>query len=466
MLMIRFVLLLSGPLAGRVRVWTTPCERLSHRALPILVGAWCAVALAMSAIIRADEPPLTLPQAQRLATIRSKQIEGSDLGVSAAKEMAIAAAQRPDPVAKFGVENLPINGSERFSVQRDFMTMRSVGLTQEITRPSKLRARAERSEQVVRLAEAQKAQTLASVQRNTALAWLERYYAEAMEKTALQQIQLAQLEVTATEAEYRGGRGTASEVLAARGALAQLDDLAADASREVRSSRIALMRWVGDAAEWPLAGQPAIDFVPLHTHTLDSQLAQHPEILALERREALARAEVEVARANRHADWSVDLVYSQRGIGYSNMVTLEFSVPLEIDRAHRQNPELAAKLAEASQAKADREDMLREHVAQVGAMLEEWSTARERRDRYRTSIIPLAADRTTAARAAYRGGKASLSEVLLAQRDEIDARLKALQIEAGAARLWAQLTFLSPAPSIGNVAGPSVSAGIERGELP
>ena len=464
--MIQFSLALSAQTPLLVRRWINRCDRSSPRAPRICFRAWFGVALAVGTAAHAAESPLTLPEAQRLAIIHSKQVEGSDLAISASREMAIAAAERPDPVAKFGVENLPVNGSERFSVQQDFMTMRSVGLMQELTRPSKLRARTERAEQAVRLAEALKVQTLAAVQRSTALAWLGRYYAESMQKAVLQQVQLAQSEVAGTEAEYRGGRGTASQVLAARGALAELEDLAADASREVRSSRIALTRWVGDAADEPLAGHPAIDAVPLHTHSLDSQLAEHPEILTLERREALARAEVAVARADRHADWSVDLVYSQRGSGYTNMMTLEFSVPLEIDRAHRQNPELAAKLAEASQARAERDDMLREHVAEVGAMLDEWNTARERRDRYRTSIIPLAADRTTAARAAYRGGKTTLSDVLLAEHDEIKARLKALQIEAGAARLWAQLSFLSPVRSISDGTGPAVSAQMDHGDLP
>src|SRR5437762_14304343 len=40
------------------------------------------------------------------------------LGVSASKALGIAAGERPDPVAKIGLENLPINGPERFSVQR------------------------------------------------------------------------------------------------------------------------------------------------------------------------------------------------------------------------------------------------------------------------------------------------------------------------------------------------------------
>src|SRR5213594_2741353 len=48
--------------------------------------------------------------------------------VAAAREMAVAAAQLPDPMLKFGIDNLPINGPDRFSVARDFMTMRRIGV--------------------------------------------------------------------------------------------------------------------------------------------------------------------------------------------------------------------------------------------------------------------------------------------------------------------------------------------------
>jgi len=471
----RSALLLVGQSRRPARWCLFPGARLRYRARTLALSAALLPVLALASAVRADEPPLTLAEAQRLATLRSKQVEASDLGISASKDLAVAAAERPDPVAKVGLENLPIDGAERFSVQRDFMTMRSVGIMQELTRPTKLRARAAESQQAVRLAEAQKAQALVAVQRDSALAWLDRYYAQATEQTVLQQLQAARLEVTAAEAAYRGGRGTAADVLAARGTLAELEDLAADASRGVSSSKIALVRWVGDAAGRPLAGQPAIDTIPLHKHTLDSQLAEHPEMLALERREELARAEAEVARADRHPDWSVELVYSQRGSGYSNMVTLQLTVPLEIRRASRQDPRLAAKVAEASRAKAEREDMLRAHAAEIGAMIEAWDSARERRERYRSSIIPLAADRSAATRAAYHGGKASLSDLLLAQRAEIEARLKALQLEASAARLWAQLAFLNPTPATAEAAtaeaataeaATATSVGSERGELP
>jgi outer membrane protein TolC len=401
------------------------------------------VGLGFSQAVSAEQNPLTLAEAQRLAASRSKQIEASDAGISASKDLAVAASERPDPVAKIGIENLPVNGSEAFSVQDDFMTMRNVGIMQEITRPSKLRARAAEADEAVRLAEARRQESLVVVRRLTALAWLECYYAEATQRSVSDQIDAARLEVTAAEAAYRGGRGTAADVLAARQSLAELDDQATEASRAAKTTRIALSRWVGDAGDRALAGEPSIDTIPLHRHSLDAQLADHPEIQTLERREALARAGAEVARADRRPDWSVEFIYSVRGTGYSNMVTLELTVPLQIRRAERQDTKLAAKLAEASQAKAEREEMLREHGAELAAMIDTWESARERRDHYRSTIIPLAADRTVATRAAYQGGKATLAELLTAHRAEIDARLKALEIEATAARLWAQLNFLT-----------------------
>jgi outer membrane protein TolC len=324
------------------------------------------------------------------------------------------------------------------------MTMRSVGVMQEITRPTKLHLRAERSQRAVQLAEVERTQALAVVQRDTAVAWLERYYAEVMEQNALQQVHAAQLEERAAESAYRQGQGIAADVVAARGMLAQLEDQSTEASQQVRSSKIALVRWVGTAADWPLAGEPAIDVIPLHNHTLEAQLAGHAEILALQRKVELAQSEVELARANRRPDWTVELMYSQRGAGFSNMASLEFSLPLQIKRADRQDRELAAKLAEASKAKAEREDMLRTHVAEIGAMIDEWDSARQRRERYVKEIIPLATDRTTATSAAYRGGKAKLVDVLAARRNEVDVRFQALQIEARAARLWAELRFSSP----------------------
>jgi outer membrane protein TolC len=163
------------------------------------------------------------------------------------------------------------------------------------------------------------------------------------------------------------------------------------------------------------------------------------------KQEEMAEADVQFARANRKADWSAELMFSQRGPAYSNMVSVNISIPLQWDRKNRQDRELAAKLATAEQMRAQREEASREHAAEALAMLEEWQSNRERLKRYDASLIPLAADRTRATLAAYRGGTAILSAVLDARRTEIDVRMERVRLEMETARLWAQLTYLIPA---------------------
>ena len=77
-------------------------------------------------------------------------------------------------------------------------------------------------------------------------------------------------------------------------------------------------------------------------------------------------------------------------------------------------------------------------------MISEWQNDRERSARYEREVLPLAADRTQATLSAYRGAKATITDVLVARRNEIDLRLQALQLDSDAARLWAQLDFLLP----------------------
>jgi outer membrane protein TolC len=117
---------------------------------------------------------------------------------------------------------------------------------------------------------------------------------------------------------------------------------------------------------------------------------------------------------------------------------------LQWDQKNRQDREIAARLAMLDQARAERDDMLRAHTAEVRAMIAEWENDRERSARYTRDVLPLATERSQATLGAYRGAKASIADVLLARRSEIDVRMQALQLEMDTARLWAQLNFLFP----------------------
>jgi outer membrane protein TolC len=393
---------------------------------------------------RAQEHPLTLEAAQRIAVERSRQVSGQDFAVTAAREMAVAAGQLPDPVVRAGIENLPISGGDRFSLTRDFMTMGKIGVMQELTAADKRQVRADRYEREAERARVQKLATTAAVERDTALAWVDRYYAEAIAAAIDEFREQAQLEIDAAEGAYRAGRGSQADVFVARSALAAFGDRASEARRKVRTAKTMLARWVGEAAERPLAGEPPVEAIRLNPATLERDLAHHPQIDVFAKQEAVAAAEAKIAQAAKKPDWTVEVVYQQRGPSYSNMISVGVSIPWQWDRANRQDRELAAKLALVEQARAERDDALRAHVAEAQQMLAEWENGRERLERYRRDLVPLASARIEAAITAYRGGKSSLADVLAARRNEIDVRIQALQLAAETARAWAQLNFLTP----------------------
>lgn len=387
---------------------------------------------------------LSLQEAQRRAVERSRQVAAQDSAVVASREMATAAGQLPDPVLKLGIDNLPIDGPDQFSTTRDFMTMRRIGVMQELTRSEKRELRAQRFNREAEKSLAEKTAGIAAVQRDTALAWLDRYYAETMAAVIAEQAEQVKLEITAAEGAYRGGRGNQADVIAAHSTLAALEDRASEFRRRVQTAKTSLARWIGDGADAPLAARPPIDAIRLDTGRLEVELARHPQIEILAKQEEITATEAKIARAGRTPDWSVEVAYQQRGPAFSNMVSVGVSVPLPWDRGNRQDREIASKLAMVEQARAQREEMLRAHIGEVRAMVAEWQNGHERRARYERELIPLAKERAQAALTAYVGGRSSLTDLLLARRNEIDVRMQAVQLEMETARLWAQLNFLFP----------------------
>lgn len=428
-----------------LRMGSRPANLRHHgpRLLLCAVGLWAWPAAAL------EPQPLSLPEAQSRAVEYSRQLGARQSAVEAAREMAVAAGERPDPTLTLAVTNLPSDGPDRYSTTRDFMTMRSVGVMQEFTRGEKLKARAARFDREAEAAEASRDLALSKLQRATATAWLDRYHQERMRELLVSQRDAAELQVRAADAAYRGGRGSQADAFSARAALAQIDDRIAQAERQIATARTQLARWIGAAANQPLANPPAMDRVGFTPAELEARLAHHPEVAAMLKQEEMARADVEVARVNRSADWTGELMYSRRGPAYSNMVSFSLSFPLQWDQAHRQDRELAAKLAMAEQMRAEREEASRAHLAETISMHQEWQGNRERLRRYDETLVPLAAERARAAMAAYRGGAGMLTALLEARRTEIDMRMERLRLEMDTARLWAQLNYLIPAGHTG-----------------
>jgi outer membrane protein TolC len=387
--------------------------------------------------------PLTLAEAVGLAVARSEQLAANAAAASAGRRMAQAAGQLPDPVLKLGIDNLPVNGPDRFSLTNDFMTMRRIGLMQEVPGLDKRRLRAQRAAQDVLRLQAQGAMLAINARRETALAWIDRSYALQVRELLFKQLEETRLQVEAAQVAFSGGRGTQADLLAARSAVSLLQDRLDQNQLQARNAAVLLARWIGADARRVPAGTPDWSTTELDRGITQEHLEGHPEAALAAVAIDAARLDVELARANLRPDWTVEASYSQRGPAYSNMVSIGVSVPLQLDRANRQDQEVAARLALADEAAARYQDILRNEEAEVSVLLNDWRNGKQRVDRYADDLLPLAQQRSAATLAAYRGGKADLAAVLAGRREELDLHIQALAAELETARLWARLTYIN-----------------------
>lgn len=404
-----------------------------------LARAFAGLLVAMAPITPAAAvEPLSLNAAVQAALAHSRSLDAPTAAARGAREMAVAAAQRPDAVLRLSLDNLPVDGPDRFSATRDFMTMRSITLMQTLPGADKRRARGERFEREADAALSERAVRVAALQTEVAQAWLERRLQEKRLQLLRAQIDEARVLVQTTEAALRGGQGATADALAAREALAQLEQGLIGAQAELANARLTLARFTGDPPEQPLAGLPPMQ----RTQTVIDSSVQLPDLAALQAREAVARAEAEVARHELKPDWSAELMFSQRGSQFSNMVSIGVSVPLQWDRPQRQQRELAARLARVNELEAEREEQTRERVLQVQRWQQEWRAGLDRLAFLDTQRQPLATQRVDAALAAYRGGREGLGSVLQARRDALNLALERLMLERETAGLWARLEYL------------------------
>ena len=398
--------------------------------------------LTWSATALAGGDPLTLDDAVDLAVHQAPDLSARQSRVEAAEALVIPAGRLPDPQIIAGVENLPSNGVDAWSIGRDFMTMRKVGLMQSFPSQAKRQSEKDSAQAMVSLAESQATQSRLEVTQSAAQAWAARYAAEISVK-ALQDLrpELA-LQVDLSRAALASGNGSASDALSAQAAVAELDDRLLDAQREVAGARAELARWIGDASDRPLAAPPVFRQLPADDPALLSSLHHHAALLVYDAQIAAAQSEIAVASAAKRPDWSAELDYARRGPGFSDMVSLQFAVSLPLFSGTRQDPVIHAKRAAVRELEANREDALRMHTMEITTMLSEWHSAKDRVALYETERLPLARQRSELALAGLKAGRMELRQTLTILSDELTlAQTYAEQIKT-LGKTWAYLHYL------------------------
>jgi outer membrane protein TolC len=388
---------------------------------------------------------LSLEEALRVGVARSARLAAQSASVQATGQLIDRARELPDPKLRFGLDNVPVSGADALSLNTDFMTMKRIGVMQEIPSDGKRRARAGRAEREQEVERAVLAAERVNLQRDVAVAWYETLYAARSLDALIDVARAVELQQKTVGAAIAGGRAPAADGFAVRVALEAVRDRAIDQERVLARSRIRLGEFLGEAATRPLGTAPDTASLPAPLDGLLGSLDRQPVLQVLERREAVARSEVELARSARRPDWSVEFLFGQRSPNYSNMATLMFSVDLPVFPANRQDREVAASLAQVDRARAQREEVRRAYEAQVRGLAADWESWGRRVERFEQVLIPLARARAAAALVAYGAGRGGLAAVIDARQAEAEAQLGLSNALLERARAWAGLAFLLPA---------------------
>src|SRR5258705_8448448 len=233
------------------------------------------VLLAQSLEALADARPLTLDEAVERALGESPQVVASSAMLDAAGAKAPSAGRLPDPEFVAAVDNLPINTDDRFSLSRDFMTMRRVGLMQMFPNGAKRELQKTHAQQEVVVAEAELRKTRFETAQATAEAWIAAAVAdESLSRLRELQPEVA-LQASAARSALSSGPATATDALAAQTVAARLEDRILALEQDAEMRRAELVRWVGDAAERPLAMIPTDLEVGHSPQSLVAGVPQH-----------------------------------------------------------------------------------------------------------------------------------------------------------------------------------------------
>src|SRR5687768_10420570 len=168
--------------------------------------------------------PLSLDEALRAGEAQSPRLAAQRHMVDSAGQQVGRARELPDPRLRLGIENLPLTGPDKYRYDRDFMTARAIGWTQEFPNSAKREARNTRAERARELEAASLHAQRAAVLREIANAWLDVHYAERARGATEDLARRIGSQVDTVSAGIARGRQGAAEGFALRLALEQAND--------------------------------------------------------------------------------------------------------------------------------------------------------------------------------------------------------------------------------------------------
>ncbi|WP_312750184.1 TolC family protein [Atlantibacter hermannii] len=407
------------------------------------LSLWLGGVLLVLTSAVAQAAALSLEQTLDLAQRYSAELSASRNQVRAYGAMADSARQLPDPELKFGIENLPVQGSNARRFTREGMTMQRVGVMQTFVSADKRERKADTLLAQSASASAQEQVIRAQLQRDTAQAWLDLALSEKAAQAARQLLNETGRQIPVQRSGVASGSAAASSTLALQSALSAMRDNLTLAERDVSLAQTRLYQLTGETFDGVAGALPRYQRLPAEPQTLEQGVSAHPEVVLAAREADVAKARSAQSAVASKPDVGVEVYYARRAEAYGDLAGVMFTVGMPIFQSHRQDKDYAADVSRAMEANDRLSQATRDRVALVRSLVAEYQAAQTLWRRKQQEIVPLSQQRLQVVTAEYRSGQATLDAVLDARRSLLDAQLSAINAEKEMAQRWAAVRYLT-----------------------
>lgn len=418
----------------------------------LIVGL--ALALGIAVADGAEDPTRNESQLAALvaeALANNPEIVAARDELDAARQRVPAAAALDDPMMEFGVVNAPL---ESFSLRREDMTMKMLGLGQRLPFPGKRglrRAVAAADAESIGLAAREIANRVA---RDVHVAYEELAFNEEAQRIVVStRVALEQLAAIA-RSRYEVGQAAQNDVLDAH---IELEGLGAELLRlagENSALQSELQRLLGRSGPAPRIHAAALQLAEGPDADVGDRNAieNRPQLLALQALVERSTRSIDLAQRDYYPDLDVKLQYGQRdraldGMARDDMVSLTVGFNLPIWRRSRLEPQVAEARAMRRQAQSV---LLAQRLETQAALDAELALVRQWRataELYQSALLPQARASTASALAAYRVGRVDFLTLRQAQLREYEISTDLAMAVANHNKAIAEIAMLIGRPT-------------------
>ncbi len=420
----------------------------------------------------AEQQPLSFAQAIKKAQKNDPWLDGSRHKQQSLELLSHAANTQPDPKVSIAFANLP---TDSFDFSQEGMTQFKVGVSQMFARGDSLAIKNKQLKLQSQQQPLQRQDRQNKVAVTVGSMWLDLYRIQQSINLIEQNRGLFEQLSELVEASYGSGLGKTRQydIVRAQLELTRLEDKLNQLKLEQNRYQGMLRQWLtdfsfagavttqsnlnsslttinisGELPQLALINQSVVYHEKaLPTEQLALLLAEHPSVLAIDKKIAATGKNIDLAEQKYQPQWGVNASYGYRGDDLmSNSRADLFSLGVVFDvplfTHNRQDNEVKSAISKTEAIKTEKLLLIRQLISAFASAKGRLLRLNERQALYQERLLPQIHDQAQASLTAYTNDDGDFAEVVRARIAELNAQIDFLAINVQQQKIILEINYL------------------------